>query len=199
MKLEQGLKSELDDKKLHLEQLQEQVLKVKRLIVEETHEKELGGAGRRDKVVKQGLEEIKDIVSGLASGIPTSGPSAAAAVERSRVGGGAESGSYEQQIEELKHALPTEIARVATKIAKLEKELTQLEECKLDVTENLFQGFDEGMVGQGLEAEGGADLRNLAAWRRLNEFKSDIQDEKKKIEIEAMRVESQIIKLRESK
>ena len=114
------------------------------------------------------------------------------------MGGGAES-SYEQQIEELKHALPTEIARVATKIAKLEKELTQLEECKLDVTENLFQGFDEGMVGQGLEAEGGADLRNLAAWRRLNEFKSDIQGEKKKIEIEAMRVESQIIKLKESK
>ena len=88
--------------------------------------------------------------------------------------------------------MPTEIARVATKIAKLEKELTQLEECKLDVTENLFQGFDEGM-GQGLEAGGGADLRNLAAWRRLNEFKSDIQGEKKKIEIEAMRVENQIV------
>ena len=62
----------------------------------------------------------------------------------------------------------------------------------------MFQGFDEGM-GQGLEAGGGADLRNLAAWRRLNEFKSDIQGEKKKIEIEAMRVESQIIQLRESK
>ena len=54
-------------------------------------------------------------------------------------------------------------------------------------------------MGQGLEAGGGADLRNLAAWRRLNEFKSDIQGEKKKIEIEAMRVESQIIQLRESK
>ena len=45
-------------------------------------------------------------------------------------------------------------------------------------------------MGNGLEAGGGADLRNLAAWRRLNEFKSDIHDEKKKIEIEAMRVEN---------
>ena len=54
-------------------------------------------------------------------------------------------------------------------------------------------------MGQGLDAGGGADLRNLAAWRRLNEFKSDIQDEKKKIEIEAMRVENQIIQLKESK
>jgi len=39
----------------------------------------------------------------------------------------------------------------------------QLEECKLDLAENLFQGFDDGMVGN-----------DLATWRRLNEFKSDI-------------------------
>ena len=36
----------------------------------------------------------------------------------------------------------------------------------MDVTENLFKGLDSG--------DAKAEVRNLAAWRRLNEFKSDI-------------------------
>ena len=52
-------------------------------------------------------------------------------------------------------------------------------------------------IGEGLDA--GANVRNLAAWRRLNEFKTDIQGEKKEIEMEAMRVEHQIVRLKESK
>ena len=39
----------------------------------------------------------------------------------------------------------------------------------------------------------------MDAWRRLTEFKSDIQGEKKSIQIEVLRVEHQIGKLRESK
>ena len=39
----------------------------------------------------------------------------------------------------------------------------------------------------------------MAAWRRLNEFKSDIQNEKKNIDLEVLRVESHIAKLKESK
>lgn len=42
-------------------------------------------------------------------------------------------------------------------------------------------------------------MRNLHAWRRLNEFRSDIKGEKKSIENEALRVESQITRLSESK
>ena len=87
---------------------------------------------------------------------------------------------------------------------KLEKELEQLEQCKIDVTESLFTGLEnkDGTVnglsiGEGLDA--GANVRNLAAWRRLNEFKTDIQGEKKEIEMEAMRVEHQIVRLKESK
>ena len=59
----------------------------------------------------------------------------------------------------------------------------------MDVTENLFHGLegDDG-IGDGLEPK--ANMRNLAVWRRLNEFKSDISQEKKNIENEALRVES---------
>lgn len=106
--------------------------------------------------------------------------------------------STEAQLNELKRVLPSEIARVATKIGKLEKELQQLEECKLDVTENLFHGLDgDDGIGEGLEPK--ANVRNLAVWRRLNEFKSDISREKQSIENEALRVESQIVRLKESK
>ena len=42
-------------------------------------------------------------------------------------------------------------------------------------------------------------MRNLAAWRRLNEFRSDIENERKSIEMEALRVENHINKLKESK
>ena len=52
-------------------------------------------------------------------------------------------------------------------------------------------------MSDGLEA--GADLRSLAAWRRLNEFKSDIQGEKKSIEMEVMRVDNQVMRLKESR
>ena len=98
----------------------------------------------------------------------------------------------------MKRALPTEIARVTTRISKLEKELQQLEECRLDVAENLFMGLNPDDMGD-LSQDQKANMRNLHAWRRLNEFKSDIKDEKKSIENEALRVESQINRLKESK
>lgn len=108
----------------------------------------------------------------------------------------------------MKRALPGEIARVATKIAQLEKELEKLEECKVDIAENLFAGFDEGSavaadIAAGDDEEDGerrrVDMRNLASWRRLNEFRSDIENERKSIEMEALRVENQIVKLKQSK
>ena len=103
------------------------------------------------------------------------------------------------QLNDLKRALPTEIARVTAKITKLETELQQLEECRLDVAENLFMGLepDNGM-GEGLQTDK-ANVRDLNIWRRLNEFKSDIQPEKQNIEKEALRVESQIARLKDSK
>ena len=61
------------------------------------------------------------------------------------------------------------------------------------MTENLSQGIDNdsagaiGGMGEGLEGKG-ADLRNIAVWRRLNEFKTDIDGERKKIEMEVLRV-----------
>lgn len=106
----------------------------------------------------------------------------------------------EMQLNDLKRALPSEIARVTTLICKLEKELQQLEECRLDLTENLFSGLEptDG-IGDGLRQDDKANVRNLHVWRRLNEFKSDIKGEKKNIEREVLRVESQLAKLRESK
>ena len=95
----------------------------------------------------------------------------------------------------MKRALPSEIARVTAKIHQLEGEVTQLEQCKDDVELNLFEGFEEAGVGDGLTG----NRQNLAAWRRLNEFRSDIADSKKSIELESMRVQHQIMKLRESK
>ena len=136
---------------------------------------------RQDKQhykVDQGLGEIKSIISDLTIGLPT----------------GQHDENNDQQIDDLKRALPSEIARVATKIVSLEKEHAQLLECKTDISQNLFQGLDEGVGG-----EPGADLRNLAAWRRLNEFRSDIESERKSIEMEAMRVENHILKLKDSK
>ena len=62
--------------------------------------------------------------------------------------------------------------------------MTQLEQCKDDVELNLFEGFEEAGVGDGLTG----NRQNLAAWRRLNEFRSDIADSKKSIELESMRV-----------
>jgi len=53
-------------------------------------------------------------------------------------------------------------------------------------------------MGEGLQKEK-ANMRDLHVWRRLNEFKSDIKNEKKSIENEALRVESQITRLQESK
>lgn len=44
-----------------------------------------------------------------------------------------------------------------------------------------------------------ADMRHLSSWRRLNEFRSDIENERKSIEMEAMRVQNHISKLKESK
>ena len=106
------------------------------------------------------LGEIKSIVTNLASGVPAEG---------SR-----DDPSTDENVNDLKRALPTEIARVATTIAKLEKEKAQLEECKMDIEKNLFEGFDDG-IGEGLTmGSSGAEVRNLAAWRRLNEFKLDI-------------------------
>ena len=70
-------------------------------------------------------------------------------------------------------------------------ELQQLEECRLDLTENLFSGLEptDG-IGDGLRQDDKANVRNLHVWRRLNEFKSDIKGEKKNIEKEVLRVES---------
>ena len=58
------------------------------------------------------LGEIRSLVTDLASGLPAEG---------SR-----ENPTSDENINDLKRALPTEIARVAITIGKLEKELEQL-------------------------------------------------------------------------
>ena len=73
VKLEQNLKSELESKKMQLDQLQEQVLSVKRLIIQETTMKGEPNGERQEKDhyrVDRGLGEIKSIISDLTIGLP---------------------------------------------------------------------------------------------------------------------------------
>ena len=108
------------------------------------------------------------MVSGLAAGVPMQSSATDDTVE---------------QLNDLKRALPTELTRIGLQIAKLEKEHEQLEACKTDLTENLFEGFEDG--------QGSADgVGGLAAWRRLNEFKADMQGEKRALDVEILRVET---------
>lgn len=60
-----------------------------------------------EKALGQGLGEIRNIISGLASGLPVGEPDE----------------NNDEQVNDLQRALPSEIARVSTKINKLEKEL----------------------------------------------------------------------------
>ena len=39
----------------------------------------------------------------------------------------------------------------------------------------------------------------MGAWRRLNEFRSDMKEERKNIEVEVLKVRAQITQLKESK
>ena len=39
--------------------------------------------------------------------------------------------------------MPVELSKVTHKIANLEREVEQLEQCKKDVSENLFDGLDD--------------------------------------------------------
>ena len=82
------------------------------------------------------MSEIKDILSGFASGLPVG--------EANQI--------HNDQINDLQKALPSEIARVSTQITKLERELEQLQECKRDISDNLFEGFDDGMGDIGKSA-----------------------------------------------
>lgn len=184
--LESDLKSELENKKLHLEQLQEQVLSIKQLVKNEKQRSSKQNEDRTTgKALGSGLNEIRSIVQDLSAGIP--------------LGTRENEEASEQHLNDLKRAIPTEIARITTRISKLGKELQQLEECRLDIAENLFQGLEPDDITGDLSKDQKANVRNLHAWRRLNEFRSDIKGEKKSIENEALRVESQINRLKESK
>ena len=80
------------------------------------------------------------------------------------LGAGAEPGqSNDEQIKELKIVLPSEIVRLTNQIEKLAKELEQLEECKKDISENLFEGFEDGGgVGAGAGEGGGNFTTDVA-------------------------------------
>lgn len=77
VKLEHDLKSEFESKKIQLEKLQEQVLKIKRLIAEESARREEGFAKRHPAAstdqqrVDKGLGEIKSLISDLTIGLPS--------------------------------------------------------------------------------------------------------------------------------
>jgi len=82
---------------------------VKRLITQdEARKANLVEDRKTDQVIGTGLNEIRGIVQDISAGIP--------------IGHVAEDSS-EEQLNELKRCLPSEIARVSTTIAKLEKEL----------------------------------------------------------------------------
>ena len=95
------------------------------MTVEESQRKGKAGANKDgdSNKVATGLEEIRDMVRDLSAGIPI---------------GGTSSDDVEEQVNELKRAMPSEIARVTNKIVSLEKELAQLQDCKHDITESLF-------------------------------------------------------------
>ena len=100
--------------------------------------------------------------------------------------------------------------KIADKIHKLQKELAQLEQCKRDITETLFEGLDEE-ESSSRKHTGGDQTATfepskvlqtntaLGAWTRMLEFKPDIEAEKKAIEMEILRVQSQIAHLQDSK
>ena len=100
--------------------------------------------------------------------------------------------------------------KIADKIHKLQKELAQLEQCKRDITETLFEGLDEE-ESSSRKHTGGDQTATfepskvlqtntaLGAWTRMLEFKTDIEAEKKAIEMEILRVQSQIAHLQDSK
>lgn len=82
---------------------------MKRLITQDEARKvNLVEDRKTDQVIGTGLSEIRGIVQDISAGIP--------------IGHVAEDSS-EEQLNELKRCLPSEIARVSTTIAKLEKEL----------------------------------------------------------------------------
>jgi hypothetical protein len=49
----------------------------------------------------------------------------------------------EKNILELKRIIPVELSKVTHKIAKLDKEVKQLEQCKTDISENIFEGLND--------------------------------------------------------
>ena len=91
VQLEQNLKSELESKKMQLEQLQKQVVSVKRLITQdEARKANLVEDRKTDQVIGTGLNEIRGIVQDISAGIP--------------IGHVAEDSS-EEQLNELKRCL----------------------------------------------------------------------------------------------
>lgn len=71
VQLEQNLKSELESKKMQLEQLQEQVVSVKRLITQdEARKANLVEDRKTYQVIGTGLNEIRGIVQDISAGIP---------------------------------------------------------------------------------------------------------------------------------
>ena len=95
--------------------------------------------------------------------------------------------------------IPVELSKVTHKITALEKEIKQLEQCKLDIKENLYEGLNDD-VSMSIEASGKLDgtkksdvnLRGLSAWRRMNEMRTDLDNETRVLEVEIIRIQAQV-------
>ena len=82
------------------------------------------------------VAKVKDLVTGIVSG--TEPDFDRASQESENESPNVKKGSYDHQVDELKRLLPSEIGKVSSKIAKLEKEITQLEVCFKDLDTDLF-------------------------------------------------------------
>ena len=148
-----------------------------------------GGMTAKDKSkIGNGLTEIKELVTDILTGVDADQISPS---------------NKEKNILELKRIIPVELSKVTHKIISLEKEVEQLEQCKKDISENLFEGLNDdvsvsyGTSGKADGTQKGAelpqvDLKSLSAWRRMNEMKTDLDSQTRVIEVEIIRMQAQI-------
>ena len=148
-----------------------------------------GGLSNKDKSkIGSGLNEIKELVTDILTGVPADQLSP---------------NNHEKHILELKRIIPVELSKVTHKIQKLEKEVVQLEQCKKDISVNIFEGLNDDIsvsMGTQDKAYGSqksdgipkVDMKSLSAWRRMNELKSDLDNETRVIEVEIIRIQAQI-------
>lgn len=199
-KVEANLKNEFEKSKQELEYIEEQLANARKSSFQLDASKRAIDEKKSQNLAKD-ISKVKNLVTGIVSGTEPDFERASQSQQSENESpnvkkSSTKKDSYNEQVSELKRLLPTEIGKIASKVAKLEKEIVQLESCFKDLDADLFQGLG-GATDK--DEFSGPDGNGLGAWRRLNEFRSDMKEERKNIEVEVLKVKAQISHLRESK